>query len=114
MTVTGRGWAYIGALLGGAVSIAANVAHSYVPPDGLTAAQAERWAPPAGAVGGAVFWPVALFVVAKDPDITPATVAAKLGDISERTARRHLSDLKRQADAAPRNGRVPELAGDAP
>ena len=34
---TGRGWAYIGAGLGGAVSIAANVAHSYVPPAGAPA-----------------------------------------------------------------------------
>ena len=31
-SVSGRGWAYIGAALGGTVSIAANVAHSYVPP----------------------------------------------------------------------------------
>lgn len=30
----GRVWAYVGAVLGGTVSIAANVAHSYVPPDG--------------------------------------------------------------------------------
>jgi hypothetical protein len=54
----GRGWAYVGAILGGAVSIAANVAHSYVPP---TDAPAD-WAPHVGAVVGAVFWPVALFV----------------------------------------------------
>jgi hypothetical protein len=45
-------------LLGGVVSIAANVAHSYVPPaDGLAG-----WTPPSGAVVGAVFWPVAFFV----------------------------------------------------
>jgi hypothetical protein len=55
---TGRGWAYIGAGLGGAVSIAANVAHSYVPPAGVPAG----WSPQGGAVVGAVFWPVALFV----------------------------------------------------
>jgi len=54
---TGRGWAYTGAILGGAVSVAANVAHSYVPPAG-----AQRWSPHLGAVIGAVFWPVALFV----------------------------------------------------
>ena len=30
---SGRGWAYAGAILGGAVSVAANVAHSYIPPD---------------------------------------------------------------------------------
>jgi hypothetical protein len=56
--ITGRTWAYGGALLGGAVSIAANVAHSYVPPAGTD----PGWAPHAGAVVGAVFWPVALFV----------------------------------------------------
>src|SRR5919199_4611749 len=53
-----RGWAYVGALLGGAVSVAANVAHSYVPP----ATALGIWGPPAGAILGAVFWPVALFV----------------------------------------------------
>ncbi len=58
----GRGWAYAGAGLGGAVSIAANVAHSFVPPAGLPPA-AAGWAPEPGAVIGAVFWPVALFVV---------------------------------------------------
>src|SRR5437762_1388813 len=31
---TGRRWAYTGILLGGAVSVAANVAHSFVPPTG--------------------------------------------------------------------------------
>jgi DNA-binding transcriptional ArsR family regulator len=54
---TGRRWAYGGALLGGGVSVAANVAHSYVPPGG-----ADAWSPHAGAVIGAVFWPVALLV----------------------------------------------------
>jgi HTH domain len=53
----GRGWAYAGAVLGGAVSVAANVAHSFVPPAGET-----DWQPQTGAVVGAVFWPVALFV----------------------------------------------------
>jgi hypothetical protein len=53
----GRGWAYFGAVLGGAVSIAANIAHSYVPPTGIAG-----WAPQPGAVVSAVFWPVALFV----------------------------------------------------
>jgi hypothetical protein len=56
--VSGRGWAYVGAILGGVVSIAANVAHSYVPPAGAPA----DWSPPGGAVVGAIFWPVALFV----------------------------------------------------
>jgi hypothetical protein len=63
----GRGWAYVGAGLGGAVSIAANVAHSYVPPAAAELARlgvtAEEWRPEPGAVIGAVFWPVALFVV---------------------------------------------------
>jgi hypothetical protein len=54
--VTGRSWAYAGAVLGGAVSIAANVAHSYVPPPDA----GPDWTPPTGAVVGAVFWPVAL------------------------------------------------------
>lgn len=58
-TPTGRGWAYTGAVLGGVVSIAANVAHSYVPPPHA----GEAWAPNGGAVIGAIFWPVALFVV---------------------------------------------------
>lgn len=55
---TGRAWGYVGALLGGLVSIGANTAHSYVPPVGAPSA----WRPPVGAVVGAVFWPVALFV----------------------------------------------------
>ena len=41
------------------MSIAANIAHSYVPPTGVTA---TGWSPNFGAVIGAVFWPVALFV----------------------------------------------------
>lgn len=55
---TGRAWGYAGALLGGLVSIGANTAHSYVPPAGVGA----TWRPPLGAVIGAVFWPIALFV----------------------------------------------------
>ncbi len=57
-SLSGRRWAYIGAALGGTVSIAANIAHSYVPPSGA----AEGWSPNGGAVIGAVFWLVALFV----------------------------------------------------
>jgi hypothetical protein len=53
----GRRWAYAGAMLGGAASVAANVAHSFVPPPGTT-----TWTPQGGAVVSAVFWPVALFV----------------------------------------------------
>jgi hypothetical protein len=59
LSVSGRGWAYVGAILGGTVSIAANVAHSYVPPTGAAA----DWSPQVGAVIQAIFWPIALFVV---------------------------------------------------
>ncbi|MEV6811815.1 hypothetical protein [Micromonospora sp. NPDC051296] len=62
--ISGRGWAYFGAFLGGAVSIAANVAHSYVPPtppEGAPPLPVD-WTPEPGAVVGAIFWPVALFV----------------------------------------------------
>src|SRR4051812_19821858 len=55
---TGRGWAYLGAILGGLVSIAANVAHSFVPPQEAP----SDWAPQPGAVIGAIVWPVFLFV----------------------------------------------------
>ncbi len=54
----GRSWAYLGALVGAGVSVAANVAHSYVPP----ADARSSWSPHTGAVVGAVFWPVALLV----------------------------------------------------
>jgi hypothetical protein len=56
--VSGRGWAYVGAGLGAIVSVAANVAHSYVPPTGAP----DGWSPQGGAVVGAIFWPVALIV----------------------------------------------------
>lgn len=52
------GWGYAGAVLGGLVSIAANVAHSFVPPTGSPA----NYRPPLGDVVGAVFWPIALFI----------------------------------------------------
>jgi hypothetical protein len=58
--VSGRRWAYIGAALGGTVSIAANVAHSFIPPKEV--ANPADWSPEAGAVVGAVVWPVFLFV----------------------------------------------------
>ncbi|GIM87951.1 DUF2637 domain-containing protein [Salinispora arenicola] len=64
--VTGRGWAYIGVTLGGAVSIAANVAHTYLPkpPDGAPDwwTPDPNWSPSLLAVVLSVFWPVALFV----------------------------------------------------
>lgn len=55
---SGRVWAYIGAILGGTISIAANVAHSFVPPVGAAA----DWSPKLGAVIGSMFWPILLFV----------------------------------------------------
>ncbi|MDI5936985.1 DUF2637 domain-containing protein [Micromonospora sp. DH13] len=64
--VQGRGWAYVGVILGGVVSIAANVAHTYLPkpPDGAPAGWAPDpgWSPSPLAVALSVFWPVALFV----------------------------------------------------
>jgi hypothetical protein len=63
----GRGWAYGGLLLGGGVSIAANVAHSYVPPPGAGAG----WSPHGGAVVSAVFWPVLLLVAVEVMARTP-------------------------------------------
>jgi hypothetical protein len=56
--VPGRIWAYTGAILGGAVSIAANVAHSFLPPAGAP----QGWAPEPGAIVGAIVWPVFLFI----------------------------------------------------
>lgn len=53
-----RRWAYTGALVGAGVSVAANVLHSYVPPDDMPL----PWTPATGAVVGAVFWPVALLI----------------------------------------------------
>src|SRR3954451_5789095 len=55
---SGRAWPYAGLLLGGGVSVAANIAHSFVPP----AAAAPGWAPNPGAVLLAAFWPAAVFV----------------------------------------------------
>jgi len=56
--VAGRGWAYTGLVLGGTVSIAANIAHSFIPPTDSPAA----WAPEPGAVVSAIVWPVFLFI----------------------------------------------------
>lgn len=52
MRSTGRAWAYLGVVLGGSVSVAANIAHSYV----------VNPNPPTLAVAVSVFWPTALFV----------------------------------------------------
>jgi hypothetical protein len=46
----GRLWAYAAAALGGLVSIAANVAHTYVPPADLVPAELAAWSPHGGAV----------------------------------------------------------------
>jgi uncharacterized protein DUF2637 len=50
--------AVLGLVTGVAASVAANVAHSFVPPANAGAG----WTPPAGAVIAAAFWPLALFL----------------------------------------------------
>jgi hypothetical protein len=57
-TVSGRGWAYTGTILGGLSSIAANVAHSCIPPVGAPA----DWHPQYGAIAVSMAWPIFLFV----------------------------------------------------
>ncbi|MFG3705564.1 hypothetical protein ACGF7U_12640 [Micromonospora sp. NPDC047670] len=54
----GRVYAYIGAVSGGAVSVAANIAHSFIAPDGAPA----DWKPEPGAVISAIVWPLFLFI----------------------------------------------------
>jgi hypothetical protein len=54
----GLAWPYAGLILGGGVSVAANVAHSYVPPSRAL----PGWTPSPGAVLLAAFWPAAVFV----------------------------------------------------
>ncbi|MET7398855.1 DUF2637 domain-containing protein [Dactylosporangium sp. NPDC005572] len=56
--MNGRIWAYVGTAVGGVASLAANIAHCYVPPAGAPAG----WSPEFGAVVSATFWPVALFI----------------------------------------------------
>ncbi|MEV5694201.1 DUF2637 domain-containing protein [Micromonospora globbae] len=53
-----RGWAYLGLVLGGLVSVAANIAHSFIAPDGAP----ENWSPEPGAVVSAIVWPLFLFI----------------------------------------------------
>jgi len=55
---SGRGWAYVGVVLGGTVSVAANVAATFIPPDEAVVG----WVPEPGAVISAVFWPLLLMV----------------------------------------------------
>ena len=68
----GRSWAYAGVIVGALVSTAANVAHSYVPPKVAPAWwptgkpwNVSQWHPQTGSVLGAVFWPIALFLVSE-------------------------------------------------
>jgi hypothetical protein len=72
MSITYRTWAYTGAILGGGVSIAANIAHSYVPPtDWTPTSDNQHYTPQLGAVIGAVVWPLALFVAVEILARTP-------------------------------------------
>ncbi|MEW2380248.1 hypothetical protein AB0883_29655 [Micromonospora sp. NPDC047812] len=57
-TKNGRVYAYIGAVSGGAVSVAANIAHSFIAPKGAPA----NWKPEPGAVISAIVWPLFLFI----------------------------------------------------
>ena len=53
-------------MFGGAItSVAANVAHVFVPPTGWDTGVSGRWVPPVGAVLGAVVWPLALLVASE-------------------------------------------------
>ncbi len=65
--VPGRGWAYTGVVLGGGVSIAANITHTFVPPPGHPAG----WSPEPMAVVFAMSWPVFLFVAVEILARTP-------------------------------------------
>lgn len=53
-----RGWARLGVAAGASVSVAANVLSTFIHPAGA----GPQWSPPAGAVVGAVWWPVSLFL----------------------------------------------------
>jgi len=55
-----RRFAYLGVVAGLLVSVAANIAHSFVAPAGWPTG--ARWVPEPGAVLGAMFWPVALLL----------------------------------------------------
>ncbi|TQJ21925.1 hypothetical protein FBZ33_2158 [Micromonospora sp. A202] len=54
----GRVYAYIGAFSGGLVSVAANIAHSFIAPTNAPA----NWSPEPGAVISAIVWPLFLFI----------------------------------------------------
>ncbi|MET8121798.1 hypothetical protein [Micromonospora sp. NPDC005291] len=51
-------WAYLGLILGGLVSVAANIAHSFIAPKGAP----QNWNPEPGAVVSAIVWPLFLFI----------------------------------------------------
>lgn len=54
----GRVWAYVGSLLGGLVSVSANIRHSFIVPHGRPA----DWSPETMQVGFSVLGPVFLFI----------------------------------------------------
>jgi len=54
----GRVWAYVGSLLGGLVSVSANIRHSFIVPDG----RPVDWTPESMQVGFSVLGPVFLFI----------------------------------------------------
>lgn len=54
----GRVWAYVGSLLGGLVSVSANIRHSFIVPDG----RPVDWSPETMQVGFSVLGPVFLFI----------------------------------------------------
>lgn len=61
MTTTSRpsrGWSYLGLVLGGLVSVAANIAHSFIAPEGAP----DNWKPEPGAVVSSIVWPLFLFI----------------------------------------------------
>jgi hypothetical protein len=61
----GRFWATTGFLLGTAVSVAGNIAHTWHPTPGMLAASgltADQWQPEAGSQAAAAFFPLALLV----------------------------------------------------
>lgn len=54
----GQAWAYVAGIFGGAISIVANIAHSFVPPAGAP----DTWTPEAGAIVSSAIWPILLFL----------------------------------------------------
>lgn len=54
----GKLWALVGVASGAGVSVAANVLHSFIRPAGAP----KDWTPQLGAVFGAVWWPLSLFL----------------------------------------------------